>query len=63
VAANSTIAVVGTRSGSLEIYDKDGLKKSLKLHQQPVYAVAISPDGKLVASGSRDGEIVFTDLR
>jgi WD40 repeat protein len=63
LAANSTMVVIGMMTGSLEIYDKDGLKKSLKVHRSPVCAIAISPDGKLVASGSIDGDIVFTDLR
>ena len=34
----------------------------LRGHRRPVYAVAVSPDGKLCASGSKDGLVLLWDL-
>jgi len=56
------LIVIGTMDGALEGYTING-KKSFRMdgvHKLPVVAVAISPDGKWIASSGYDGKVVFS---
>ena len=45
--------------GYIEVWDVSGWRRRgvFRVHSQPVTAIAISPDGNTLISGSRDGEI------
>jgi len=63
---NSTVAGLSlvlaglcARSAGQEIQPRSILKG----HTSPVYCVAVAPDGKTLASGSRDGVVICWDVR
>ena len=49
-------------SGEVRIWSGGDLVKTLKGHADAVYAVAFSPDGRLLATGSYDRDILLWDL-
>jgi WD40 repeat protein len=61
VTANQEEVYVGTVFGDIEVWSlKTGKQqKVLHPHQGPVYAIALSPNGKWMASGGYDGQVVF----
>ena len=57
--------VVGTKSGSLELYDvaSSSLLESFpSAHDGPVWSVQVRPDGRGLVSGSADSNVKFWDF-
>jgi len=48
-----------SRRGEIHIWDTDGLtlRRAWRAHADMIYALAFSPDGRLLASGSWDGAV------
>jgi WD40 repeat protein len=62
LAVDQDEVFVGTGFGDIDVWSLKAGKRKKILHQQhkgPVYAIALSPDGKWMASGGLDGQVVF----
>ena len=66
VAPGEGFAVIGGADGSLRVVEIPGLSAGPvldKAHSGGIVAVAVSPDGRLLASAGRDRRVVLRDLR
>lgn len=56
--------IAGSRDREVRVYDIQPLKLNKKLsgHADWVQALAVSPDGKVLASGAHDGEVILWNL-
>lgn len=59
------IVVLGTREGTLELFDiaSSTLIDTIHAHEKDVWALQVSPDGKSLVSGSADKSAKFWDFR
>ena len=59
------IVVLGTREGSLELFDiaSSTLIDTIQAHEKDVWALQVSPDGKSLITGSADKTAKFWDFK
>ncbi len=59
------IVVVGTRDGTLEIFDiaSSALLETTKAHDRDIWTLQVHPDGKSLVTGSADKSAKFWDFR
>lgn len=60
-SADGEVFCMGFRSGEAHLYDRNGIEVTQLVgeHEDEILCVAIAPDGKSVATGSRDGRGVL----
>ncbi len=53
--------IVAKKQNAVRLWDvaTGRLRSKLEGHQEPVYAVALSPDGRLIAAGGKDGLFIW----
>jgi WD40 repeat protein len=61
LALHGTTAVIGDRSGVVQIVDGDGRTRSIADHAGGVDAVAYDPDGRAIATASHTGHVRVFD--
>ncbi|RMD39422.1 hypothetical protein DV735_g5707, partial [Chaetothyriales sp. CBS 134920] len=59
------IVVIGTREGTLEVFDiaSSQLLDTISAHEKPVWAIGVFPDGKGIVTGSADKSAKFWDFK
>src|SRR5687767_8450928 len=62
ILEDKTAGGSATRAAEDEPDPPDGSRRTLRGHSDGIYTLALSPDGKLLASGGRDRTIKLWDL-
>ena len=62
--ANETVASSTTHRGAITLWDvaTGQARRELEGHQAGVFALAVRPDGRALASASQDGTVLVWDL-